>query len=212
MVLGSGCTLMSSPACVQMNRSFLLSANEPLLILGATDDWAARESWGLEQLLASHAGAIYHSGPTASATLGSLLSKDDSSYHVGHMNLAHDCYNWTSGYHNKYFPDDRSRRYSPFFKTVASDYQVPPYLLPLRAFQIAVGRGVGVGVHAEERACPPASAIHTLSMFSPPHPDRGSPCLVVLRRPERVVGQRARAQALAIAPTQQAARPQAAHA
>jgi len=152
----SGCELQAYRHD-QLNRSFVLAADQPFLILGATDEWAALDKWQRERLLADHGESIFHAGLTGEKTLRSLLNT--SGYHVGQMNLLHDRYsegapwpeNECPGNPNcEYFQKHFGRQYSPMLQTLSADYQLPDFLLPMRVLQIGLGGRQGSGVRPEE--------------------------------------------------------------
>ena len=151
-----GCDL-TSYSHTQINRSFLLAATRPLLIIGATNNWPATEKWTAERMAAEHAESVFTVGQAGDETVGSLL-RQSGRYHSGQMNQAHDCYhdgvpwndcglsghdktdvrlasNWGESW-CEHVPTMFHRQYSPFLQKAASDYLIPDYLQPMRALQV----------------------------------------------------------------------------
>ena len=138
----------------EINRTMLLAATRPLLILGATDDWPAHERWSLHRLLEDHHESVFSAGLSGARTVGEVI-REQGLYHTGQMNLPHECYSDgvdsdgepMKGHEGWSLPRFFERRYSPFVHQVASDYVLHEYLQPIRLLQMSIsngGRGTGV--------------------------------------------------------------------
>jgi hypothetical protein len=156
-----GCSELRAYPAEQVNRSFLLHASAPLLILGATDgSWG---DWSAEQLLARHASDVFAVGRSGDKTVGEVL-QDAGRYHTGQVNLLHDCYHdgvsWPDcGEGEGQMPDCEhvapflQRQFSPFLASKmrhGMEAAMPAYLKPLRALQLALSNGTATGVRTEE--------------------------------------------------------------
>jgi len=121
----------------EVNRTWLLGYNKPVLVRGATEDWSARTKWEYDSMLRVYGDSAYHVEHSGNVPLGQLLQRTGK-YNMGHMVWpADDCYK------------ELFRPYSPFLSTTAADYEVPSYLKPMRTFQMGIGTGEGIGVPPE---------------------------------------------------------------
>jgi len=122
----------------EVNRSWLISQRTPFIIRGATASWGAHSIWDKEGILKKYGGDAYHLERSGAVSLSEVLARDRR-YNMGHVVFPReDCYRETY------------RPYSPFLSTIAEDYDVPEYLLPMKTFQMGIGSGEGVGVPPED--------------------------------------------------------------
>ena len=121
-----------------VNRTWLMQQTAPILIRGATENWAGRTKWSRDSMLGTYGDAAYHLETDGAVSLASALAVH-SKYNMGHMVFPpEDCY------------AVRYRPYSPFLDTIAADYSIPHYLQPMRTFQMGIGSGAGIGVPPEQ--------------------------------------------------------------
>jgi hypothetical protein len=160
-----------------VNRSFLLAAERPLIIRGATNSWPARDKWNPTGIAKFYNDTVFQACPTFVKALGSLIA--DGKYHTGQMGMRHDCYA-AHGKPTQNGPDwkmlkDYDRQYSPFMATASDDYVIPTYFLPARLLYMGVGYGRG-GVQPEEHPSAWFAAVTGRKrwLFHPPNMDSPS--------------------------------------
>jgi len=184
-----GCELEAYPHA-SLNRSFILNAKRPFLILDAPA-WGGAEHWTAEHMATEHGNSVFTVGRSGQKTVGELLQQGGK-YHTGQVNQPGDCYHdgvdWPDCGPGKdvtdcsHVPTLFHRQFSPFLQSHMGDISIPDYLQPMRALQMAFSNGTGTGVRPEEHPSAWWANIRGVKrwLFHPPN-DRGAPDLFTSR-------------------------------